>query len=318
MGSIAADVHEIPVIDFSNKELKPGSHVWSYTCDQIRYALEEYGCFVAKYDELLSNINEDDTQIFCQSKELFDLPTETKMKNISEEPFRGYLGKNPQVPLYEGLAIDRATSLEEVRKFVDLMWINGNHHFCDIVHSYAKQIASLDEMATKMVFESYGVEKHWKPVEAVRSHVLRFLKYDEPKQDSDTTIRFVPHTDKNFTTILHQTEVGGLQVQAKDGTWISVHPKPSHFLLMAGDMMKVWSNDRIRACYHQVSLSGHGERYSMGMFTFTDGEIKVPEEFVDDEHPILYKPFDNRKYIRFYVTDEAKKTKDPIKAFCGV
>ncbi|XP_062119411.1 deoxypodophyllotoxin synthase-like [Humulus lupulus] len=129
MGSTAVALHNIPVIDFSNKELKPGSHVWASTCDQIRFALEEYGCFVAKYDELLSN-NEVDTQIFCKSKDLFDLPIETKMKNTSEEPFRGYVGQIPQLPLYEGLAIDRATSLEQVRKFVDLMWINGNHHFC--------------------------------------------------------------------------------------------------------------------------------------------------------------------------------------------
>ncbi|KAM6568070.1 hypothetical protein CsatB_016055 [Cannabis sativa] len=305
--------HEIPVIDFSNKELKPGSHVWSSTCEEIRHGLEEYGCFVAKY-------NYYETQIFSQSKDLFDLPVETKMKNVSEEPFRGYLGKKPQIPLYEGLAIDKVTSLEEIKKFANLMWLDGNDQFCDIVHSYAKQLALLDEMATILVFESYGVQKHWKTVEAVHNHVLRFLKYTEPDRNSDTTIRFVPHTDLDFTTILHQNQVGGLQVQAKDGTWIDINPKPSHFIFMAGDMMKVWSNDRIRACYHQVKFSGDGERYSMGMFTFTDGEIEVPQEFVDEEHPLLYNyPFDSRKYIQFYVTaDEAKKTKNPIKAFFGV
>ncbi|KAF4373527.1 hypothetical protein F8388_025221 [Cannabis sativa] len=223
--------HKIPVIDFSNKELKPGSHVWSSTCEEIRHGLEEYGCFVVKY-------NYYETQIFSQSKDLFDLPVETKMKNVSEEPFRGYLGKKPQIPLYEGLAINKVTSLEEIKN--------------DIVHSYAKQLALLEEMATILVFESYGVQKHWKTVEAVRNYV--------------------------------------------------------------------WSNDRIRACYHQVKFSGDGERYSMGMFTFTDGEIEVPQEFVDEEHPLLYNyPFDSRKYIQFYVTaDEAKKTKNPIKAFFGV
>ncbi|PON41259.1 Oxoglutarate/iron-dependent dioxygenase [Parasponia andersonii] len=308
-------VHEIPTIDFSNKDLKPGSSLWSSTCDQIRHALEEYGCFVAKYDNLSTELA---TQIFCQSKDVFVLPTETKAKNVSEEPFRGYLGKIPQAPLYEGLAIDKATSLEEMRQFVNLMWPNGNDQFCDIAHSYAKQLAALDEMATKLVFESYGVGKHWEPVAAVRSHVLRFLKYEEP-DDKDTTVRFAAHTDKNFTTILHQNHLGGLEVQTKDGTWISVNPKPSHFLLMAGDLMKVWSNDRIRACYHRVKLSaGNGERYSIGLFTFTDGAVKVPEELVDEEHPLLYKPFDNREYIRFYVSDEAKKFDNPIKAYCGV
>ena len=117
---------EIPVIDFSNKGLKSGSSFWSSTCDQIRYALEEYGCFVAKYDTFSTELGR---KILSQSKDLFDLPTETKMKNVSEEPFRGYLGQNPHVPLYEGIAIDKATSLQELRKFVNLMWPNGNDQF---------------------------------------------------------------------------------------------------------------------------------------------------------------------------------------------
>ena len=58
----------------------------------------------------------------------------------------------------------------------------------------------------------------------------------------------------------------------------------------------------------------------MGLFTFTDGVIQVPDKFVDDEHPLLYKPFDNKKYNRFYVSDEAKKfeVEDRIKAYCGI
>lgn len=35
-----------------------------------------------------------------------------------------------------------------------------------------------------------------------------------------------PHTDYGVFTFVLQDDVGGLQVQAKDGTWVDVHPSP--------------------------------------------------------------------------------------------
>ena len=124
---LPAEVNSIQVIDFSNEEsLKPGSSSWLSLCSQARSALEENGCFVAKYDKLSSRLAHN---IFGQSKDLFELPTETKVKNTSDEPYRGYIGPNPLMPLYEGLAIDKATDLDEVRKFMNLMWPDGKDNF---------------------------------------------------------------------------------------------------------------------------------------------------------------------------------------------
>jgi hypothetical protein len=65
-------------------------------------------------------------------------------------------------------------------------------------------------------------------------------------------------------------------------------------------------------------MSGNEARYSLGLFSFSDGIVKVPEELVDDEHPLLYKPFDHLGLLHFFRTDEGYKSKCPIKAFCGV
>ena len=124
---LPADLSSIHVIDFSKEEtLKPGSSSRLSLCSQVRCALEENGCFVAKYDKLSSQLAD---EIFGQSKDLFELPTETKAKNTSDEPYRGYIGPNPLMPLYEGLAIDNATRLDEVRKFINLMWPDGKDNF---------------------------------------------------------------------------------------------------------------------------------------------------------------------------------------------
>lgn len=108
----------------------------------------------------------------------------------------------------------------------------------DTAHSYASLLGKVDEMAIKMVFESYGIEKQYESFASSFSHLLRFIKYKDPVS-TDNDIRLAAHTDKNFTTIVHQNNLGGLEVQLNDGNWISLDPKPSHFLFMAGDAMKV-------------------------------------------------------------------------------
>ena len=121
---------EIPVIDLSNTDqLSPGSSSRHSTCAQIRNALEEYGCFVAKYEPFSDQLCH---QIGIQAKGLFDLPTETKMKNVVDgDFFRGYIRRPTDVlvPFMEGLGIDKATSLPEARKFEWLIWPHGNDNF---------------------------------------------------------------------------------------------------------------------------------------------------------------------------------------------
>ncbi|KAL5569570.1 hypothetical protein UlMin_026145 [Ulmus minor] len=304
----------IPTIEFSKEaDIKPSSASWDLVRDQVRCALEEHGCFLAVYPQVSRLLCR---KIFSQSKDLFELPTETKKKNISEEPYRGYIGPSPLMPLYEGIAIDNATSFEETQKFMNLMWPQGKEGFCEVVNSYAKLLAELEEMVLQMLFESYGATKHYDSIVASNSHLLRFLKYRKP-EDKKTETRFASHTDKDFVTIVFQDHVGGLEVQTKDGHWISIDPAPSTFLFMASDGLQLWSNDRIKACYHRVKNCGNEERYSLGLFTFNNGVIEVPEELVDEGHPLLYNPCDSRGFLRYYLTDQAKKVDCPLKAYCG-
>lgn len=48
----------------------------------------------------------------------------------------------------------------------------------------------------------------------------------------------MPHTDSDFLTILHQDQVGGLQL-VKDGKWISVKPNPKALIINIGDLFQV-------------------------------------------------------------------------------
>ncbi|XP_065865888.1 probable 2-oxoglutarate-dependent dioxygenase AOP1.2 isoform X2 [Euphorbia lathyris] len=256
--------------------------------------------------------------MFGVMKELFDLPTLRKMENKNEISLKGYFGQIPTLPLHESLGIDNATSLQATQHFTNLMWPNGNSHFCECVYEYAKVAAEVNETVTRMIFESYGAEKHLRTYMDSTSYLVRLIKTGVPNGDHEHNLGISSHTDKSFTTILHQNHVDGLQVDTKDGQKIDVEFSPSSFVVIAGDALMAWSNDRIKSPNHGVVMKGKVDRYSMGLFAFNSGIIEVPEEVVDEEHPLMYKPLNHIGYLHFYRAHIDYKSHGPLKAYCGV
>ncbi|KAM1513513.1 hypothetical protein ACFX11_025384 [Malus domestica] len=113
------------------------------------------------------------------------------------------------------------------------------------------------------------------------------MKYKGP-QTKETKLGINAHTDKNIVPlILYQNQVDGLQVETKAGKWINDKPSSPHsFIAMIGDSLYAWTNGRLRSPY-----------YREGYIT------KAPEEVVDEEHPLLFKPFDHVEFLGFYYTE---------------
>ncbi|KAL5574615.1 hypothetical protein UlMin_016314 [Ulmus minor] len=306
-----------PVIDLSNENLKPGTSSWFKTCNNVRLALEEYGCFEALYDHKMSQ--QLHQEIFSELKNLFDLPTEIKMKNVSDHPFFGYVGHHPSIPpIHEGLGIGNATTLEAAQSFTNLMWPQGNDHFCETVLSYAKIVSELEQVVASMVFESYGVEKYYDTHVKSTTYLFRSMKYRVPEKN-ESNIAVNVHTDKSFLTILHQNEVKGLEFKTVNGHWIQFEPsRPSSFAVNAGDAFLAWSNGRIHSAPHRVMMRGSQPRYSVGIFSYHSGTIEIPEELVDEEHPLQFKPFDHYGLLNYFATAEGPKIESSAKAYCGV
>ncbi|CAK7356623.1 unnamed protein product [Dovyalis caffra] len=313
MGSLAFP--ELPIIDFSKENLKPGTNSWLSTCKDVMHALEEYGCFVAVYDKVPLKLHND---LFSTLEDLFDLPLEIKRKNVSDLPYCGYVGNQPFVPsLYEGMGITNATTLEGTEDFSHTMWPGGNDHFCKTALLYSKLVSELEQMVVRMVFESYGVDQHHDSHKESTTYFFRMMKYRGPeKNESDVGCNI--HTDKGFITVLHQNQVSGLEVKSKDGQWMAYKPSPSSFVVMAGEAFLGWSNERIPAAFHRVVMSGSEPRYSVGLFSFVKGIIKVPEELIDEENPLRFKPFESFGLLRYFFTEEGRGKESTIKAYCGV
>ncbi|KAF7804039.1 putative 2-oxoglutarate-dependent dioxygenase AOP1 [Senna tora] len=300
----------IPVIDLRKQELKAGSSLWVDTCKSVREALEEYGCFVALYDKASPQLR---NGLSGCLKDLFHLPNETKLRNKYEGiPLKGYVGQNSRLPLHESFGIDHPTTPQGIQTFVNQMWPHGNHAFCKYVVEYAKMVEELDQMVARMIFESYGGVKYYEGYLKSATYLLRVLQHKAPEEEEKDA--FVSHTDKSFTTILHQlNHVNALEVQTKDGQWLKLDfSSPTSFVVMAGDAIMAWSNDRIQAPIHKVVMNrGSEKRYSLALFSFMRGIVEVNEELVDEQHPLKYKSFHHLGLLNFTYAAH-------IKDYCGL
>ncbi|KAL3610572.1 hypothetical protein D5086_001592 [Populus alba] len=173
------------------------------------------------------------------------------------------------------MGIDNAITLEGTEDFANTMWPGGNDHFwySKTVLSYSTLVSELEQMVVRMVFESYGVYQHHDSHKDSTTYLFRMMKYRGPEKN-EANVGGDAHTDKSFITVLHQNHVSGLQVKSKDGQWMGFKPSPSSFIVMAGDALLGWSNDRINAPFHRVVMSESEPRYSVGLFSFIKGRGK--------------------------------------------
>ncbi|XP_051123008.1 probable 2-oxoglutarate-dependent dioxygenase AOP1 isoform X2 [Andrographis paniculata] len=317
MSSSNAATPKIPIFDLSRKNTNPSSDSWIEDCKNVKKALEEYGYFIAQYDDVSGEL---DRQVFDVMEELFDLPLEIKTRNTSDLVFYGYVGQLPHAPLHESMGIPEVTTSEAVQSFTNLMWQSGNNRFSESILCYAKLVSELEQTVDKMVFTSYGAQRHYQSHISSTTYLLRTIKYSPPDSDNGNSnnVGTNVHTDKGFLAILHQNQVNGLEIQLRNGEWLSVDVPPASFVVMAGDAYQAWSNGRIFAAKHQVIMKGDRPRYCLAFFSFNYGITCIPEELVDAEHPQQFKPFDNFGLAQFYLSGTTDMTESTAKAYCGV
>ncbi|XP_027367825.1 2-oxoglutarate-dependent dioxygenase AOP3-like [Abrus precatorius] len=305
----------LPVVDFNDENLKPGSEAWHSACDVVRTALEYHGGYIARYqiDEELRN------SVVSAMDQLFELPLETRKQETSDKPLHSYFGQIPFIPLYESVGIDDPLTISGCQKFEHIMWPQGNDRFRESVIEYAKLLAEFERVTKRMVSESYGVDmKHCDSIIKSTNYLLRCFKYRVP-QTGEGNMGIHSHTDTSFTSVMHQlNNINGLEIKLKNGEWYNVDASPSFIVVMAGDAFKCWSNGRIRACEHRVTMNAKKIRYSMRLSSYCSEMMQIPKELVDEKHPLGYKPFDHYGYLRFFDKEKILEPNSRLKAYCGV
>jgi isopenicillin N synthase-like dioxygenase len=96
---------------------------------------------------------------------------------------------------------------------------------------------------------------------------LALMHYPPPPPGFEgTRYGAAPHTDWGGFTLLAQDDVGGLEVQRRDDTWIPVDPIPGTLICNIGDALMRWTNDVYLSNPHRVVNRSQRSRYSAAFF----------------------------------------------------
>ena len=74
------------------------------------------------------------------------------------------------------------------------------------------------------------------------------------------------HSDFGVLTILMQDDLGGLQIKSADGGWIEAPPIPDTFVCNIGDLLEMWTNNRLTSTLHRVINTSPKSRFSIPVF----------------------------------------------------
>lgn len=276
--TLSEEAANIPVIDLE------------CTTSCMREACRNWGLFgLVNHAIPITLLN----QIEEHAKKLFSLPYETKKAFFSSSPISYFWGTPALTP--SGSAIPQKPNNQQT-----LQWMEGfnvslsqlSHlHYQDLLlesfrcllEEYGKHQGRL---ATS-IFKVLASDLKLGPLQtqshlSVATGLLRVYRYPrchEPEGAWGIDV----HTDSSVLSIIHQDEVGGLQVYSKDHQWLDVNPLPNTLIVNIGDMLQAMSDDKYISVKHRVKVNKHKERISVGYFVFPNEDAII--------HSTKYKPF---------------------------
>ncbi|KAF3446703.1 hypothetical protein FNV43_RR11883 [Rhamnella rubrinervis] len=102
-----------------------------------------------------------------------------------------------------------------------------------------------------------------------------------PCNDPSLSLGTGPHSDPTSITILHQDQVGGLEVFVDD-KWYSIRPIQDAFVVNLGDTFKALTNGIYKSSLHRAVVNRYKERKSLTFFMCPRGDkvVRPPEDLV--------------------------------------
>jgi isopenicillin N synthase-like dioxygenase len=158
--------------------------------------------------------------------------------------------------------------------FATNMWPDMAPEFREVWTAYYRSMEDLATTLMRIFAVGLGMDEGYFD-DKVDRHISNFSVIHYPPQDKPPLpgqLRAGAHTDYGSLTIVKPDAAeGGLQVLAKDGSWLDVPHIPEAFVVNLGDLMAEWTNDRWVSTLHRVvnpsSKAGpESRRLSMAFF----------------------------------------------------
>jgi isopenicillin N synthase-like dioxygenase len=125
--------------------------------------------------------------------------------------------------------------------------------------------------------------------------ILRVIHYPPVAPDLDPAVRAAAHEDINLITLLCEATDSGLEILARDGSWMAVETGEGQIVVDAGDMLSRVTNGVVPATTHRVVNPPsvlNRERYSMPFFVhpYPACDLTVLDRFVSPARPPRFPP----------------------------
>jgi isopenicillin N synthase-like dioxygenase len=125
-------------------------------------------------------------------------------------------------------------------------------------------MTALGHVVMSGIARGLGLDPDWfaRDLTADPTILFRIFRYP-PSPDDGWGV--AEHTDYGLLTILHQDDVGGLEVHTPHG-WIDAPPVPGSFVCNLGDMLERMTGGAYRSTPHRVRNRGTTNRVSSAFF----------------------------------------------------
>ncbi|TKY48977.1 Gibberellin 2-beta-dioxygenase 8 [Spatholobus suberectus] len=289
---------ELPLIDLGRLSL---DHVERDECmREISGAARTWGFFqVVNHgvsQELLHSLRH-------EQMEVFHIPFAHKSReNFLNLPSRSYRCGNPSATNLWQISWSEAFHMF----LPDIAKMDQHQSLRSTIEAFASVVAPLAESLVQILAQKLNIKfSYFQENCSANTSFLRLNRYP-PCPFSSRVFGLLPHSDSSFLTIVHQDQIGGLQLM-KDGNWIGIKPNPQALVINIGDLFQALSNGIYISAKHRVVAAEKVERFSVAYF-YNPSKDAVIESHM---RPPVYRKFTFGEY-REQTEKDVKETGDKV------
>ncbi|EYU21574.1 hypothetical protein ABFS82_09G098600 [Erythranthe guttata] len=297
-GAADGSSETVPIVDLNSGN----------ATELIGHACKTWGVFQVVNHGIPNNLLE---EIEAAGSSLFSLPMHQKLRAArAADGVSGYgvarISSFFSKRMWsEGFTIV-GSPLENARK----IWPDDYNKFCQTIEDYEKEMKKLAGRLMWLMLGSLGITKEEEEV-----------KWADPKEESesgsgcaaalqmnsypacpdpDRAMGLAAHTDSTILTVLHQSNISGLQVLREGGNrWVTVEPHPGALVVHVGDLMHILSNGSYPSVLHRAVVNRTRHRLSVAYLYGPPPGVKISplSKLVDQYNPPMYRPVTWSEYL---------------------